>query len=52
MYEVFRIKIKKAEEVFGKIYPKREVYPPSEDFGMTAWAYHNEKLARQRYEVL
>lgn len=35
-WEAIRIKVKKAETVFGKDYPEREVYPGTSDFGR--WA--------------
>lgn len=51
-WEVFRIQITDAGELFGKMYPKREVYPCNEDFGKTAWCYLDENLARQRYSKI
>jgi hypothetical protein len=50
--EVFRVKIKEEGEVFGKTYPKREVYPQNEDFGSFAWCYQNEASADLRYNNL
>jgi hypothetical protein len=52
VWEVFRIKVVKEKTIFGKTYPKREVYPGNEDFGSTAWCFKDEILARQRYDVL
>lgn len=52
VWEVFRIKIVKEKTMFGKTYPRREVYPSNEDFGATAWGYKDEHLARRRYDVL
>jgi hypothetical protein len=52
VYEVFRIKIVNEKTVFGKTYPRHEVYPGNEDFGSTAWCFKNEQLARRRYKVL
>lgn len=52
VWEVFRIKIDEARELFGRNYPRREIYPGNEDFGVTAWGYKDEKLARKRYDVL
>ncbi len=52
VYEVFKIKISKEEEAFGKTYPKREVYPGNEDFGKTAWTYREEKNALRRYNEI
>jgi len=37
-YEVFRARVRPTETIHGKQYPKREVYPKDEDFGVTAWA--------------
>lgn len=51
-YEVFRIKIDEAQEIFGRAYPRREVYPSNEDFGMTAWCFKSKRLAMKRYKVL
>lgn len=52
VWEVFRIKVQKEKEIFGKAYPAHEIYPGNEDFGSIAWCYSDEKLAKQRYEVL
>jgi len=52
VYEVMRIQIGEACEIFGRKYPRREVYPGNEDFGMYAWCYHSEKLAREMYDRL
>jgi hypothetical protein len=49
IWEVFRVKIKGEGQVFGKTYPRREVYPGNEDFGVTAWCYREEKNAEMRY---
>ncbi len=49
VWEVFRIKIAEPSEVFGKKYPKREVYPSNEDFGSIAWCFKDETSARRRY---
>lgn len=51
-YEVFRIRIEKAEEMFGKMYPEREVYPCNEDFGVSAWCYTDKELAVERYNAI
>ncbi len=52
VYEVFRIKVVKGGEAFGKMYPNREAYPGNEDFGAWAWAYCDKKLAMEMYENL
>jgi hypothetical protein len=38
-YEVIRIKIREAGEVFGTHYPVREIYPASEEWGRYGWTY-------------
>ena len=48
-YEVFRLKISKAKEVFGDIMPEREVFPGNEDFGVWAWSYSNLEKAYEKY---
>jgi hypothetical protein len=52
VWEVFRIKIAEASTVFEKSYPKREVYPGTEDFGSTAWCFSDEHNARIMYNNL
>jgi len=37
-YEVFIIRIAPEQEVMGKQYPERELFPKNEDFGKTAWS--------------
>jgi len=49
VWEVFRIKITEAGELFGRMYPRREVYPCNEDFGVVAWCFRNEESAMRRY---
>ena len=49
-YEVFRIKISREKEIFGRTYPPREVYPGNEDFGTFAWCYKDKDMALKRYE--
>jgi len=48
-FEVMKIKVSKAAEVFGKEYPEREVYPSNEDFGHTAWYYMDKERAYAMY---
>jgi len=42
-YEVIRIKVAPPQEVFGKSYPERELYPSSRkdnpDWGTIAWSF-------------
>jgi len=51
-YEVFRITIQEASEVFGKKYPAHESYPGNEEFGKIAWAFKDKKNAIKRYNAL
>lgn len=50
--EVFKVKIDKEGEIFGKKYPKREHYPTNEDFGKIAWCFTNMDRANMRYDSL
>jgi hypothetical protein len=48
-YEVIKIKVAAAQEVFGKPYPDRETYPSSRkdspDWGTIAWSFgRNQKI--------
>lgn len=49
VYEVFKIKIAEPTEIYGRVYPRREVYPGNEDFGAIAWCYHDKQLAMDMY---
>ena len=50
--EVFKIRIDKKCEIFGREYPEREHYPSSEEFGVIAWCYTNMDIANRRYDSL
>ena len=50
IYEVGIIKTAKAEELFGKQYPEREVYWSSEDFGKIALATNHKDKAESFYK--
>jgi hypothetical protein len=52
VYEVFRIKIQGPTNVFGKIYPSKERYPSSEEFGSIAWCFNNYDLAKAEYDAI
>ena len=52
VYEVFRVIIAEATEIFGRKYPRKENYPSNEDFGKTAWTYTEEKNAIRRYNEI
>lgn len=57
-YEVVIVKIAPAEEIMGKPYPEREVYPSSrkdsDDWGHIAWSYGRDHFqdALKRYTGL
>ena len=53
-YEVAVIRVRRAEEAFGKSYPEREVYPGNEDWGMYGWSYQALDLAgaQKRFDSL
>ncbi|MFC2119325.1 hypothetical protein ACFLSY_11855, partial [Bacteroidota bacterium] len=51
-FEVFIIKVKPEEEVFGKIIPEREVFPGNEDFGYGAWSIRDYKKAILKFKEL
>jgi hypothetical protein len=51
-YEIFKVYITPAGEMFGKFYPEREAYPCNEDFGVSAWCFHDRQKAYRRYEKL
>ena len=52
VWEVFRIKIQEESLIMDRLYPKREVYPGNEMFGVTAWCYHNEANANRMYDEM
>jgi len=51
-YEVFLIKVRPEEEIFGKHYPIREVFPNNEAFGKIAWVYIKLENALKAFEEL
>lgn len=52
VYEVFYVKTRPAESVFGKDYPEREQYPNNEDFGQTAWCFKTKEMAERKFNTL
>jgi len=52
VYEVFKIKVQEAGEMFGTWYPRREMYPNNEDFGKTAWSFRSKEKAFERYKKI
>ena len=51
-YEVFRIESRKAETVFGKDLPERELYPGNERFGSQAICTNSRKRAFKYFYAL
>ena len=51
-YEVFEKNTLEPKEIMGKKYPKREVFPKNDDFGITAWTYCNYNEALEKYNEL
>jgi hypothetical protein len=53
-FEVVVVRIRRAEELFGRRYPERETYPGNEDWGTYGWSYLASDLpgAQKRFEHL
>lgn len=53
-FELIIIRVRKAEEAFGKSYPEREVFPPSESWGTLGWSYgrNHRKEALEAFDTL
>ena len=51
-YEVFKIKVRPANERFGKQYPATETFPSSESFGQWAWWCNTEEKALSYFHGL
>jgi hypothetical protein len=53
-YEVVKLRVRPAEERFGKYYPNRESYPSSEEWGTHGFSYLKDELnrAKERCEEL
>ena len=49
-YEVIIIHIMKARELFGKKYPKKEVYPKSSQWGEYRWTFSKIEKAEQKFK--
>ena len=52
VFEVFIVQIQEATEMFGREYPKKEIYPCNEDFGKTAWCYKDKTEAEKKFNRL
>ena len=51
-HEVFYVKVRPAQTIYGKHYPRREAYPNNEAFGIWAWCYKHEEKAGRVYHNL
>ena len=54
-YEVVKVRVAPAENLFGKDMPEREVYPPSTAWGTAGWTYSGANAlaeARQKFASL
>lgn len=51
-YEVFKIETRQHTEIFGRIYPDREIFPRNEDFGYNAWSIIDYKKAFEKFKNL
>jgi len=52
IYEVFIVRRKKGNIVFGKFVPEHEFYPNSESFGAYAWSFNDRGEAMERYRLI
>ena len=52
VWEVFRPRVKIPKVVFGKSYPRREVYPGNEDFGDDAFCYTQKENAERMFDFM
>ena len=51
-YEVFKVKVLPATEMFGNPVPEREKFPGNEDFGKFAWCLSSREKADEIYDGL
>jgi len=51
-FEVFIIQVKPEQNLFGRYYPEREVFPSDNVFGISAWSFRNFDDALKRYKKL
>jgi len=51
-FEVFVVKVKPEQNLFGKFYPEREVFPSDDCFGKSGWSFRNLEDAMKRYKKL
>lgn len=51
-FEIFLVKIRKQQTIYGKFYPEHEVFPANSDFGKTAWSCRTFEDALIRFKKL
>ena len=51
-WNVVKITVKEAGEVFGKPYPEREVLPGPESWGTHGFTFITEKAARRKFDEM
>lgn len=49
-WEIHKIDVEPAREIFGKPYPKRETLASNEEFGNRAWACSTQERADFRFQ--
>ena len=49
-YEVWKIRIAKESEMFGRVIEEHEIIPTDEDFGTYAWSFDSYGTAVEWYE--
>ena len=51
-FEVFLIRVKPEQNLFGRFYPEKEVFPGNSDFGRSAFSYYSLDRAKERFDLL
>ena len=51
-YEIFIIKVKHEQNLFGRFYKERELFPADSDFGKSAWSFRNLDDAIKKFREL
>lgn len=51
-FELVRIRVADASQIYGRDYPEREVYPGAEKWGTDGFTLTSEKEARKRFTVM
>ncbi len=51
-YEVIKITIREENNFKGRVFPRRERYPSSEDWGRLGWTFKDRQNAEAKYQEL